>query len=518
MSGELRSEKLIKNAGWGTAGYCLYMLAGFVSRSVFIGVLGETYAGVSTLFATVVNLLSIADLGFSNAVYLYLYRPVVEKNEEKITALMNLYGKVYRAIAVVVLAVGLAMTPFVHLMIKSEQKIPYLEIYFLLYVAKAAANYLFAYKNVLFSVYQEAYRTERIYYAILITTTILQVLVLRWTASFAAYLILSVVGMVLTNYIRTCMADARYPYLKKYPRAKITKQEKEGIVSYIKSIAIDRSASLLKATTDNIITSSFVSIAVTGIVGNYVILIDAANAIVLMLFNHATAAAGNMTVTADLKSQYRTFLDLNFVAFWIYGFICTGIACVSTPFICELWIRDANYALSTVTIFILCINLLLYGLEAPTRNFFDTTGLIKKIPYRNVWNSLLNIALSLVFVIPFGVNGVYLGTILSYVLTVFWMTPYITLRDYFEGQYGPFLRLYLRGFAGVLVGWALTFFACGAVQQTGIVGIAIRIAVCTMVFNTAFAMVFAGSAELSGMLDLVKTLIERNLKRGRENR
>ena len=65
----------------------LYRIAGlslnFLIRTIFIKVLGEGYFGLNALFTSILNALSLTELGFGSAVTYYLYKPVAENDTEK---------------------------------------------------------------------------------------------------------------------------------------------------------------------------------------------------------------------------------------------------------------------------------------------------------------------------------------------------------------------------------------------------------------------------------------------------
>ena len=64
------------------------------------------------MFGNVLGILSFAELGIGTAMNYELYKPVANKDYEKIKSLMNFYKNAYRMIALIVATVGLAICPF----------------------------------------------------------------------------------------------------------------------------------------------------------------------------------------------------------------------------------------------------------------------------------------------------------------------------------------------------------------------------------------------------------------------
>lgn len=357
----VRSKKLIKNASWATAGYLAYAIAGFVSRSIFVNQLGDVITGVATLFTSVMSLLSMAELGFSSAISIHLYKPVAEGDKERICALLNLYRRAYKIVALFVLGLGLCLTPLIHLFVKTDQVVPQLRWYFLLYVTKSVVSYCYAYKSVLITVNQESYHSSVISNTVLVAVTVLQAAALHFTANYTLYLVIGILGTLVTNIWVSAKADRLYPFMKEYPDAAVSEEEKRSVFSFIKATAIDRISGTLKTTTDNLIVSGVVNVAITGIVGNYNMIITTVNTFLTFFFHNLAPAVGNMVATTDKESQYRTFRDLEFITFWVYGFLATGMLCTLTPFVRDVWIRNSNMLLPQRTLMLLVLSFFLSG-------------------------------------------------------------------------------------------------------------------------------------------------------------
>ena len=92
----------------------------FISRTVFIKTIGEFYLGVNGLLSNVLSILSLAELGISTAINYSLYKPLSDDNKKKIVSLMNFYKKAFRVIALVVGTIGLAILPFLDVIIKDN--------------------------------------------------------------------------------------------------------------------------------------------------------------------------------------------------------------------------------------------------------------------------------------------------------------------------------------------------------------------------------------------------------------
>ena len=109
---ESRTKKAARNTVF-SIGYKLsYVILAFVLRSVFINTLGVNYLGISGLFSSILNVLSMMELGVGSAIAFSLYRPLAEDDKGKVAALIQLYKRVYTCIGIFVCVVGFGLTPY----------------------------------------------------------------------------------------------------------------------------------------------------------------------------------------------------------------------------------------------------------------------------------------------------------------------------------------------------------------------------------------------------------------------
>lgn len=81
------------------ANHGITVILSFVNRTVFIRLLGVDYLGINGLFADILMMLSLADLGLTSAMAYSYYKPIAEHDTEKVAALLQYYKKIYQYIA-----------------------------------------------------------------------------------------------------------------------------------------------------------------------------------------------------------------------------------------------------------------------------------------------------------------------------------------------------------------------------------------------------------------------------------
>ena len=150
MNSKSRLENTIHNSAIGIVSQVATTLLGLLVRTVFIYQLNAEYLGVNGLFSNILTMLSLAELGVGGAIVYNMYKPIAQDDQRTVAKLMNLYGKAYTIIGLIVAAVGLCIMPFLKYIIKDQPDVEGLNIIYLLYLSNTVLSYFFAYKRSIF--------------------------------------------------------------------------------------------------------------------------------------------------------------------------------------------------------------------------------------------------------------------------------------------------------------------------------------------------------------------------------
>lgn len=97
----------------------------------------------------------------------------------------------------------------------------------------------------------------------------------------------------------------------------------------------------------------------------------------------------------------------------------------------SVWVGD--YAVfSKFNVFLICLMFLIPGLNNVINIFKDACGLYWQTKYRAVATALVNLVLSLILVKKMGISGVFLGTIIAYLTTIYVKDPVIVFKECFN--------------------------------------------------------------------------------------
>lgn len=510
MNQNSRTSNVMRNIIGGVGGQIFTSILSFVCRTFFITYLGVTYLGVNGLFANILSLLSLAELGIGPAIVFSMYKPIKDNDEIHVAKLMNFYKKAYRLIALIVLLLGLALIPFLPYLIKDTSGIENLTLIYVLILANTSVSYLFAYKGSMLNADQKAYVCVIFRNIFAVVQNVAQILILIWTGSFLLYLVIQIITTFLANVVQAIYVDKKYPFLVTHKKERIDKLEQKGIMKNVKGMMLHKVGGFVLNSTDNLIISKFVGIIAVGIYSNYLMIINMIKTYVSQVTGSTSASVGNLIASESTEKSYKVFNSMFFVYAWIYAFCFVCFYVIFQPFI-SLWL-GGEYLLDELTLFIVLLNFLLVGMQECINTFTNATGLFWDTRFKPIFECLINIVVSILLAHFIGLPGVFIGTFASFILT-FWINPRVVFKKQFKKSVVRyFLRFFLYVMLAVGVGIGLNY-VCGlfAVENL-LINVLIRLGLCILVPNLLWVILFFKTEEFRYFSSIIKNLI-KNLQK-----
>ncbi len=503
---------------FGLTGQILNIIMSFIARTVLVRVLGDVYAGIAGNFTNILMVFSLADLGIGTAIIFALYKPIALEDKEKIRSLMGLYAKAYRTIGLVIIGLGLALTPFIRSLVKTDAYIPDLEIIFLLYVANTASSYFLSYKGTLITANQKNYIVTNVVYATSIVSYGLQIAILYLTKNYIFSLSIQVVTNMLQNVITMIIANRMYPYIKGKCENKLSKREQRGIFSNMRALVFYRTGQVVINGTDSIVISAMVGIVENGFYSNYMLLFTTIKNLLNQVFNAITASVGNLAAIESDERKYEVFDMIFFGSFWMYGFCSVCFWVLVTPFI-SIWLGEQR-VLSDVIVLFLVLNFYLMGVRHVNNTFRDTMGVFKQGRYIPLIAAVVNIVVSCALAPSMGVLGVMIGTTVCLAGVLVWAEPIVLFKHGFKRSPLPYFGKYLMYLAITAAACAGTKGLCELIfaGHVGILSFIGRMVICVIVPNAFFALLFFRTKNFKMLFGSIKRTVFRKLGRGKAGR
>ena len=510
----MRTKNSIINFLANTGSHLINVILSFVVRTVFIYTLSAEYLGVNGLFSNVLTVLSFAELGIGTAMIYKLYEPVAHDDIPAIQSLMNLYRRLYMVVAVVIAVAGLSLVPFLPHLIRDYDRYSGMEnltVIYLLFLFDAVSSYFFSYKRSIIYAHQRMYVTTAIDTVATVTQFIVQLVVLLIYRAFIPYLLIQVIASVTKNVLCAIVADRSYSYLSEDKKTLPDRSVRNDIKKNIGAMSLHKLGDIIVNNTDNLIMSAFVGLSEVGIYSNYIMIQTTVNTALNGFYGAFTASIGDLSVYEGksdghgrLYEVYRTML---FLSFWIYGFCSCAFLVLYNPFIGawagERYLFPMSIVVSIVVVFYL------NGMRKVTLTFRDAMGLFWYDRYKPIAEIIINLSASLILVNKLGVIGIFLGTIISVLLTCFWIEPLVTFKHGFKKKVGAYYRLYFLYTAIAFLDIGLTYFVCEKIRFSGFAGVFVKAIVLVILYNTVVVLLFGRSHEMRDMLQRLRGIMKK---------
>ena len=504
---ERREYLALKNSSITLVCQIIYLLLSFVCRTIFTYLLGAEYLGVNGLFANVLTILSFAELGIGTALVYRLYEPISSGNIGRIAALLKLYKKIYTAIILLISVVGLAITPFIHLIVGPSNVSEDIRLLFVLFLAQTVVSYVYVYKKTLLIADQKSYVVNLYTLAFSIFQNLLQIAILLAWRSFVLYLVIGILCNLLNNIACSLRADRDFHSLKGCKEEELDADDIKGLRKDAKGLLYTKIATTAYAGTDNVFISIFIGIRYVGILSNYTLFLSIINGIMNRIFDSVTASIGNMISTGDERELPGVIRKIFFVNAFLYGFVGLEMLFLLKTFIAGIWLTE-EYLLPTSVVLIVVIEMILRSMHYPiyiTRNALGAFTQYRKVM---IGLAFLNLILDYLWVKPFGIFGLYMSTVLCRGITYFFdvLAVYrVKMKTSISSYYLYVLKWGV--FLGVTAG-VMHIFRC-FVSLEGLSGFVAYAVIFMMIYGIMFVLWFSRDEEFQYYLGLFKRIKQR---------
>lgn len=399
------------------------------TRRFLIQYVGNEANGVFSLYTSIIGFLAIADLGIGTAITFSMYKPIVDGDKYKISALYKLFIKVYRAIGIIILVGGLCILPALPYLAKEYDADFNLYYTFLLMLASIVITYFFSAKSSLINAYKNNYITTSFHSIALIIEGILQLVLLYLFKSFELYLMCKIISVCI-EWLLTSIYFRKYHKQALDMSAKLDDATKTEVMQKTKAMFMHKIGGLLVNTSDSIIISAFISVVILGKYSNYTTIVTAMNGVIALAFTPLTSIIGHLCVGDNnrLKLKYFNFFyGINFILGIIFylGYYAVIDDVVTICF-------GPNLELTKDISIVITINYFIQFMRQSVLTFRDATGTFYNDRYKPIVEGIFNIILSISLVYVCGVTGVIIATIITNLLICHTVEPYVLFKDGLE--------------------------------------------------------------------------------------
>ena len=457
--GYTRTKNSIRNSTVAILLQFISLLVGFFSRKIFLDYLGTEVLGLNSTAASLLGFLNIAELGIGAAISVTLYKPIFQGDRQTIKEIVGLQGWLYKKIAwFIIIGSAVLMCFFPRIFSKMELPMWYAYATYAVLLFSSLLGYFVNYKQILLSADQKEYKIQFSFRFVSIFKLVLQALAVKFLVNpYVWWLVLEFLSAVIAAIFLNRIIHKEYPYLKgEVANAGELRHKFPDVVTKVKQMFFHKIGSFVLTQTSPIIIYAYASLTLVALYGNYMIITNNLNYLMIAMFAGLGGSVGNMVAEGNKPLILKVFKELFSSRFLVVMVCSLCIWFLADPFI-SVWI-GAGYLLDRTTLLLILVIFFLGTMRAVVDTFINSYGMFQDI-WAPVAEAILNLGFSIGLGYFYGLHGILMGVIISQLVIVFTWKPYFLFS---KGLKEP-VWIYVVLYAKHLLAGAVCFFAVRAI-------------------------------------------------------
>lgn len=506
-----------RNILYGLFQVIVSQLMPFAVRTIIIYRFGADYLGLSSLFTSVLSVLSLMELGFGTAVVYSMFKPVSDNDTEQICKYLAFYRRIYAFIGTAILLVGLALMPFLRFLIK-EQTLPgglNLYLCYLVFLSDAVISYLlFGYMTSIPLAYQRRDILSKIKLGMSLPQCLVKLLLLLLSDNFYFYLFAIPVITVVHNLITAYVIRRRYPELK--CQGELSADQKHDLSKKVSGLLINKITAVSRNSIDTLCISVFVGLTVTGMYSMYYYIMAAVISGSTLVLGSMAASVGNSIAAESREKNYNDMRLFDFTYMGVTGWATVCLLCLYQPFV-SVWLgKDMMFGTPVMMAF--CVYFYILKSGDIRWVYHEGAGLWYECRFYMIGEAIVNTVLNIVLCKVMGVLGILLATVVTVFTTNCFLCPRVLFKQYFmNGKMKEYLTDHLAYAVTMILTAAASWLICEALlparimeagRVVGILSLFGRLAICSLLSLAVFWVIWRKSAMFKKVIKLVKKIVK----------
>ena len=415
-----RKRKFVYNTTFSMIRQFVTVVCGFILPRLFLTRFGS---GVNGLVASVTQFLSIAnvfDAGMGVVLQSYLFRPLAEGDEKKVSQVLSSGQRFYYRIVLIFLGFVAALALLYPLFVTDFSYL-YTATLILAISLSTFGQYCFGVTNsVILEADQKGYINHIATTVTIILNTAVAALLIRLGCSvqmvkLSTSLIFLLRPVYLLFYVKR---HYRINWKEPYDSDPVT-QKWNGFAQHV--------ANIVNMNTDMVVLTLFSTLSQVSVYSVYFLVVHGIEMVVEATVNGTRALLGDMYAKGEIRLLNEAFDKIEWAVHMEVILLYTITAEVIVPFV-MLYTRnvtDADYYVPVFAV-LLCAAYCAYCIRMPYFAVIKSAGHFRQTQTSSVIEAVMNITISLVMVWKLGIIGVALGTLAAMIYRTLYLVWYLS--------------------------------------------------------------------------------------------
>lgn len=397
----------------------VFLIVGFILPKLFITFYGSEVNGLVNSITNFLGLVAVADLGIGAVVSANYYKPLADKNTHETSMIYNSSLRFYRQLSYLLIVYIVLLAIFYPFLVDSL----FDHLYVMLLILVIAMNTFFRYFfGISYTLLLKSDQKQYVYFLINIITLILNaiivVLLIVNNVDVLLVKLSTTIVFVLRPILLSFYVKKRYDLVKDLNVKHKLKQKWNGVAQHLAFVVQDN--------TDIIVLTLFSSLTYVSIYSVYYMVVIGIRGIIYAVMSGFSSLIGSLIAKNEKERLHFVFMGYQWSTFFLSTLLYGSTLVLIIPFmsIYSKEFVDANY-IQPLFASILVFATLIRCIQLPYNTVVQAGMHFKQTQIASILEPIINISISVILVIHYGLVGVAIGTLISILFRTIYLAFYL---------------------------------------------------------------------------------------------
>lgn len=399
----------------------LTVISGLILPKLILSSFGSEVNGLVSSITQFLSFISLLEGGLGAVVLAELYKPIEEKNINKINIIVNIAEKFFKKIGFIFIIYTLCLCITYPFFVESHFSFGYISTLIFILSLNLFIQYFYSITyRLLLQANQEIYVVNFTTCICIILNIVLTLIVIKiypniHMVKLLSSLIYIIQPIIYKKYVSKCVT------LNKKINDKESNILKNRWSGFAQNLAY-----FINMNTDITIISIFLNLKEVSVYSVYMLVLNGLRTLVTCISNTYQTMLGKYLASENMNILKEKFFNFEFIMWNISNVIFGTCLLLINPFIMMYTsnVSDVNYYRFSFSI-IMTIAQLLFCAEDSYRMLILAAGHFKETNLGSILEAIINIMLSLILIQFFGITGVAIGTLMAYIFKIIYYIYYL---------------------------------------------------------------------------------------------
>ncbi len=410
------SQKAKINTIIGLVNQLTTIICGFILPSAILKMYGSEVNGLVNSVTQFLGFISLCELGVGAVVQSSLYKPLAERRNDQISAVMKSSQSFFSKVAIILMVYVCGLLFFLPATTSDRFDFWYTASLIIVISISLFAQYYFGISNqLLLYADQKVYIPMTLNIVTVIVNSVVSLILINSGASIQFVKLTTSIIYFLRPFLMRCYVKKHYEIDKKVKIDEEPIQQKwDGLAQHLSTVVVDRAS---------VVVLTFSSLTDVSIYSMYGLVVNGLYLLISSLSMGVQSLMGNLIAKNERERLENCFDNFEWMMHTLITLIYSIASVMIVPFIMVYTkgVKDANYYRPEFA-FIFVMSYFILGVQVIYKTVIKSAGHFRETRGAVVWATVINVVSTIVFVDIWGLVGAATGIFISMMfLTVYYI-------------------------------------------------------------------------------------------------